>query len=318
MENKTGNMETSHAHIMDIPLSTRECDCGKCSMQLDRDINASINIPCKRMGSQRPSAVGRCHVMRNFPVCILAMVLVLALMPGVSAANGYGTSSISVARDTVSLAAGNSTTIGYAVNLASGSTWGTTLSVVNGSKLESSGITVSLSNPSGDPPYGGNMTVSVSSSTAPGNYTALLQATGDDPSANRTAVRIRIYAPSQAATPPSGAASTTGTSSAGNPLSTNVVPPPVSYSTTSPVALIAAVVVILLVAGYLVAAMRSTPARLDIIGIALILIGVVVWLYGDYNGGLMQYIWGGVAAILLGTMIWIIGDYIAGAFRRRR
>lgn len=54
--------------------------------------------------------------------------------------------------------------------------------------------------------------------------------------------------------------------------------------------------------------------KMIVIGVALILIGTAVWLYGDYGAG-PQYIWPGVIAILVGTAIWVFGDYKGGAFR---
>ena len=42
-------------NIQDMPLSVREYNCGRCGMQLDRDINASINILKRATLGQRGS-----------------------------------------------------------------------------------------------------------------------------------------------------------------------------------------------------------------------------------------------------------------------
>jgi hypothetical protein len=75
------------------------------------------------------------------------------------------------------------------------------------------------------------------------------------------------------------------------------------------------VLVILIVTIYLCFLFKSMLTRLVLIGTALILIGTVGWLYGDYAVGLIQYIWGGVIAIILGTVIWAYGDMRGGIFK---
>ncbi len=46
-------------NIMDMPLSIREYNCNRCGLQLDRDINASINILKRaREGHSRGYAQG--------------------------------------------------------------------------------------------------------------------------------------------------------------------------------------------------------------------------------------------------------------------
>ncbi|MDE1856371.1 MAG: hypothetical protein KGH49_04025 [Candidatus Micrarchaeota archaeon] len=61
--------------------------------------------------------------------------------------------------------------------------------------------------------------------------------------------------------------------------------------------------------------LRALPTRLAIIGAALILIGTIAWLYGNY-GGPGSYILGGVYAIVIGLVVWIIGDVIGGTFKK--
>jgi len=111
-------------------------------------------------------------------------LLVFATLLGTSFAGGLGTSSISMASSSGAVGQGSSTTVSYTVNLASGNTWGTTLSVVNASALKSDGISVSLSNTYADPPYSGTMSISTSSSAKAGIYYITLAATGDDPSSS--------------------------------------------------------------------------------------------------------------------------------------
>ncbi|MEM3791138.1 MAG: hypothetical protein QXL16_00195 [Candidatus Micrarchaeaceae archaeon] len=121
---------------------------------------------------------------------------------------GYGTSSISLSSSSLSLYPGSSTSAKYSVDLSSGSTWGTTLQVVNVQQLSSSGISVSLSNAYGDPPFSGTVSISVSKNTKPGNYSIELQATGDDPS-QATSINLVVLAPSSASS--SSSSSTTPT-----------------------------------------------------------------------------------------------------------
>ena len=58
----------------------------------------------------------------------------------------------------------------------------------------------------------------------------------------------------------------------------------------------------------------QNSVKLIWIGVALIIIFTIIWLYGDYYGGLF-YIWLGVAGIVAGTIVWLVGDYIGGAFK---
>jgi hypothetical protein len=273
----------------------------------------------------------------------IAILLAVSLMvlPAVSAV-GYGTSKITLSNGSVSIQQGNSTSVQFTVSLYSGNIWGTTFTAVNPTQLKSYGINVSISNPMGDPPYSGSISVSASTSAQPGTYQAIFAATGDDPSIANATLNITINKIQPAVTTTVAAVNTSSssTSTPGNTMqstatSTVVATPKttttqqsksssqqsgsVPYSSGnsgSPALLYAAVIIILLIAAYLVYIMKTGSTRAIIVGVALILIGVVVWLYGDYNGGIMSYIWGGVAAILLGTIIWILGDNAAGAFSK--
>ncbi|MDE1805051.1 MAG: hypothetical protein KGH59_04710, partial [Candidatus Micrarchaeota archaeon] len=78
------------------------------------------------------------------------------------------------------------------------------------------------------------------------------------------------------------------------------------------------ILIIAIVTGILCAIRKSTNTRLVFAGAALILIGIVAWLYGDYSGGNLQYVYGGIAASILGIIVWIAGDAMAGMFANTR
>ncbi len=113
---------------------------------------------------------------------LLFAAIVIIMQARSSQAQGIGTSQVVLANSTVSISQGSSTSFYYVVKLVSGTTWGTTLGVVNSKNLSSSGISVSLSQSYGDPTYSGVATIKASSLAAPGNYLVIFQANGDDPS----------------------------------------------------------------------------------------------------------------------------------------
>ncbi len=257
----------------------------------------------------------------------IVLLMLIGLVATASAANGYGTSNVIFAQSSVNIIAGNSAPVNYTVQLTSGNTWGTNLVVLNQNQLSSDGISITLSNPSGDPTFSGTLGAHTSRSTPTGSYNVVLQATGDDPSANATLVVVVAQpATTAAATTLTHSNSTTIGSTASSYSSITVV---ASNGSAAPVYssgggsifagatfLYAAIALIVIIALASLAIWKAGPTRLVIVGMALILIGVLIWLYGDYNGGLMDYIWGGVGAILLGTLLWVYGDFIAGAFRK--
>ncbi|MDE1873817.1 MAG: hypothetical protein KGI04_01715 [Candidatus Micrarchaeota archaeon] len=260
---------------------------------------------------------------------VLAIAALLAMANGVFA-YGYGTSSISLGSYSRSMMNGNSTSVSYTVNLASGSTWGTTLSVVNNNQLASHGIMVSLSNPSGDPPYSGTMSISASSTTPAGTYNVTLAATGDDPSTSNSNFVLTVLAPTTTAqTTTVGSANQTTTAQQTTSVASTSIQPSstIAYNSTgayysngnSTAQLASSVLIVLIILGalYGLFAWKSALTRLVVIGTALILIGTVAWLYGDYSGGIQSYIWGGVAAIAVGTLMWIYGDAKGGTFKQK-
>ena len=125
---------------------------------------------------------------------IAAFIVVLAFLAGTVSAQygGYGTSSIAISPGSASVPAGQSTNASYTVSLASGSTWGTNVNVVDASSLSSHGITVTLSKTYAEPTFTGTMTVKVGSTTAPGTYNVTLNATGDDPSASPATFALTV------------------------------------------------------------------------------------------------------------------------------
>ncbi len=236
---------------------------------------------------------------------------------------GYGTSSITLSSGSAVITSNSSLPVTFTVNLATGNTWGTTLNVVNYKQLATEGINISISNPSGDPPYSGTLVATASQSVQNGVYKIVLAATGDDPSTANTTLNLTINRATALPTTTvngTGQAKTTATTSILPPSATSIQQSP-SYGSypankISGYAILLAII-ILLITAYMVYIMKTKNSKLIIIGIALILIGIAVWLYGDYNGGLMSYVWGGVAAILLGTLIWVYGDYASGAFAHK-
>ncbi|MDE1825595.1 MAG: hypothetical protein KGH61_04410 [Candidatus Micrarchaeota archaeon] len=268
--------------------------------------------------------------MTKLQLAVIAFAALLVLSPLVYAF-GYGTSSISFAQGSLNLMAGASGSVGYTVNLASGSTWGTDFVIADQSQLASEGIMVRASAASGDPPYSGTLSVSLGSGVSAGKYSIVAMATGDDPSSGNATLTLNVAAAQttvQQTTTVQAANGANGTTTA--QPKTTIIPTPaqsvngtayptVSYQPApgSGLGLIAGalIIIILIVTGYLVAARKAMPVRLTLIGVALILIGIVAWLYGDYSGGNLAYIWGGVAAIVIGTLVWIYADAISGTFK---
>ena len=213
------------------------------------------------------------------------------------AAAGYGTSSISLSSGSVSMGAGGSASVNYSVSLASGVTWGTSLVVVDQAQLSSYDINVTLSKKFGDPSYSGVLTVSALPSAANGTYDVVLAATGDDPSVNNATLTVIVGHASNATTLPTTSIAAGRGAHSGYSIGTNLI------------LMIIGVVVVLAGMALAMLKKKAPSSRLILLGVALILIGVVVWLYGDYSGGVLTYIWSGVALIAVGIMVWLIGDH---------
>ncbi len=157
----------------------------------------------------------------NNNAILLSLLLPFLLAGSFAAQYGYGTSSISLNPSAGSVAAGSSASTAYTVSLATGNTWGTTLSVQDSAALSSDGITVSISNPSGEPPFSGTATISTSASTAAGSYNVTFVATEDDPSSSPSTYTLRVTSQASTSTATTTGSSTSQSSSA-----------PTSYSTS--------------------------------------------------------------------------------------
>jgi hypothetical protein len=260
-------------------------------------------------------------MMRARLYLIAMLVLVLAVPSLTYAASG--TSKILLNSTSISIQQGSSGQVPYSVSIISGTTWGTTLVIENQAQLQSEGISVSASNPSGDPTFSGTLHISVAQSTTPGNYYIVLAATGDVPSVNNATISVDVTG--QYVQPStSAAASNTPQAQTTTPQQTTTavsvskginpggaVTNPVATGATSSLPL--AVVIILILAGGLLTSMkiRTTYSKFVIVGVVLILLGTAVWLYGDYSGGNFTLAWLGVIAILLGIAVWLFGDHKA-------
>ncbi len=179
------------------------------------------------------------------------MILLASIMAsGITfAQNGYGTSSISLSQANITIVQGGSGSVSYNVNLASGSTWGTTLSVTNLSNLTPAGISIVLSKTYADPSYSGTATILVNSSTAPGKYNIAFIASGDDPSSSPTILALTVTAKATSTTPPSNTIPATTTSpSTATPanVSTTVATPP-SSSSGNNTAIIAGIIIVIII-----------------------------------------------------------------------
>ncbi len=257
-------------------------------------------------------------------LALLAVISALLTLPAVFAI-GYGTSTISLSNNNITLIQGGNATLSFNVNLSTGNTWGTTVVVQNSAQLSKDGISISISNAQGDPPYSGTLLITALPSAQKGKYQAVFGAIGDDPSTNSAVLNITIGQTSSIQ--PVTTLNTTASNTIAKTTATTTIASTKSsgsgssgyvssgYGIGSYGLIIAFIIVIALISAYLVYKMKRASTRAIVIGVALIIIGISVWLYGDYNGGIMLYIWSGVVSILIGTAIWIYGDYIAGAFR---
>jgi hypothetical protein len=252
--------------------------------------------------------------MKNTFSSLLVFAMLL-ISTGIVNAQGYGTSRIALSQTSVNVTPGTTASVDYTVELASGNTWGTTLVVTNEVQLRQQGINVTMSNPSGDPPYSGVLTVTTSQTTGSRIYTIILAATGDDPSQVNAQLSVNVGSSVATTTIASPGQTTTvlATSTVVTTVNQTYYPSTGSGLETASYALM---FVIAVVTAYLAVTWKTMLTRLVIIGTGLILIGTVAWIYSDYAGGLMTYIWGGVAAIALGTIIWIYGDYAGGTFKQ--
>ena len=112
---------------------------------------------------------------------MLASVLVMLMLAGFASAFGLGTSSVQFQHGNVSIYSNGTAYANYSINLSSGSTWGSTVNITNAAYLQSKGISIKLSDATGDPTFSGYAQI-ISKGASPGRYNASVSVTGDDPS----------------------------------------------------------------------------------------------------------------------------------------
>ncbi|MGP6240135.1 hypothetical protein ACNF40_06965 [Cuniculiplasma sp. SKW4] len=125
---------------------------------------------------------------KTLVVGILFIIFFMSLT-GISSGSSIGSSTISLSSSSITVQQGSSQSVSYTVTLTSGTTWGTEITASS-----PTGISVSLSNPSGDPTFSGTADISVASSVSPGTYTVTFKATGDDPSTNSPSLSVQVTA----------------------------------------------------------------------------------------------------------------------------
>ena len=104
---------------------------------------------------------------------------------------GLGTSRITLQEYNASIAPIGNLQVGYNVSMASGSTWGTTLNIVNAAELSAEGISINITNNGGNPPFSGFLEITTNNAKA-GKYSVQINATGDDPSINNALLNILV------------------------------------------------------------------------------------------------------------------------------
>ena len=235
---------------------------------------------------------------RHIAMFLLAATVV-TLFAGVAfPAAGYGTSSISFSSSELNVTPGGSASVNYTVSLASGNTWGTSVSVADQAVLASQGINVTLSKTFANPTFYGLITLTTSASTSNGIYSVVLDATGDDPSVSNATLTVIVgHVQNATATP-----------------TTSVAAPPAKHNAnsigTNLILMVLGIGVVLVAMALSMIKKKAPSSRLILLGVALIAIGVIVWLYGDYSGGVFTYIWSGVALIVFGAAVWLVGDHM--------
>jgi hypothetical protein len=254
-------------------------------------------------------------------------MLVLAAMmlaPSVSAQLQYGTANIALSQSSISLARGSSAAVNYTVTLASGKPWGTNINIINSGQLSFLGINVSITNQQmQDPPWSGVIRIQPSTGAVLGTYYLFLNTTGDDPTTSNAALAITI---TNGTSSTSGAgtttvsATTTATTTIAQKQTTTSIAQSGGYGSSSGSSgwsaqtannmyLVIGIIITLVAMAIAMFKMKQKNNRLILFSAALIAIGVIVWLYGDYSGGLLQYIWTGVLLIAVGTILWLFADF---------
>lgn len=171
--------------------------------------------------------------MSGKPRLLALLALLLALVALASAATSraqYGTSGTSeviVNQTLVTLSPGGSAKVSFEVKLVSGTTWGTNVEV----STSSSYVTATASPSSGDPTFSGTLTIKVSASAPPGNYTVTIKATGDDPSNNTVTITVQVMSSTTTTTTTTQTTTTTTTSATTTTTTTSTTTPVATTST---------------------------------------------------------------------------------------
>ena len=162
--------------------------------------------------------------------------------------------------------------------------------MTNASALLSDPVSTVLSKTYGNPTYTGNLTI-VADSAPNGVYKIILNATCDNPSANVTILTLTIAAPGNTTTI-QNVTKVTATTTPGSTAPTTTVPQPTKVVqqeflgiTENLALLLFGIIASIVAAGMLMFAFKSGPTRLDIWGVALIVIGTIIWLFADFSGG---------------------------------
>ena len=132
--------------------------------------------------------------MKEAQITYASVVALFCILLSASYASpGLGTSKITFNQSSLSLGKNATAYLQYNLSIASGNSWGTYMNIVNKAALESDGISLKLSeNFSTFPPFSGVLTIKTASDAKPGNYTALFNGTGDDPTTSNAEVRIIV------------------------------------------------------------------------------------------------------------------------------
>lgn len=133
------------------------------------------------------------HMEEAQGIYALGIVLFCALLSVSYASSGLGTSKITFNQSSLSIGRNATAYLQYNLSIASGNSWGTYMNIVNKAALESDGISLNLSeNFSTFPPFSGVLTIKTASDARPGNYTAIFNGTGDDPTTSNAEIRIMV------------------------------------------------------------------------------------------------------------------------------
>ncbi len=158
--------------------------------------------------------------MRDGYAVLFILFAIIFMVSQVHAA-GYGTSTVSIGNPSVNLSQGGSAVTSFTITLASGSMWGTSLSVTGAP----AGMTYQSSPSIGDPTFSGQLTIYAGSSVAPGKYVLQVGATGDDPSSATVPLTVDVLA--------------SNSSVVSTPVKTPVQTPPFVYVLAAAVAMTA-------------------------------------------------------------------------------